>query len=42
MLIVAGIGTPFFWALALAVLGDLTVRREGADLAQRLSAPATQ
>jgi len=42
MLIVAGVGTPFFWALALAVLGDLTVRREGADLAQRLSAPATQ
>jgi hypothetical protein len=42
MLILAAVGTPFFWALALAVLGDLTARREGADLAQRLSAPATQ
>ena len=42
VVILSAIGTPFYWALALAVLGDLTVRREGADLAQRLSAPATQ
>jgi len=32
--------TPFYSALVLAVLGDVSVRREGADLAQRLSAPA--
>jgi hypothetical protein len=41
VIILSAVGTPFYWALALAVLGDLTVRREGADLAQRLSAPAT-
>jgi len=34
--------TPFYSALVLAVFGDVSVRREGADLAQRLSAPATQ
>ena len=32
--------TPFYSALVLAVLGDVSVRREGADLAQRISAPA--
>jgi hypothetical protein len=31
---------PFYAALQLAVLGDLTVRREGTDLAQRISATA--
>jgi GAF domain-containing protein len=33
--------TPFFTAVALAVFGDLTVRREGSDLAAKLSNPAT-
>jgi hypothetical protein len=41
-LIVGAIGTPFYTALALAVLGDLSVRKEGTDLAQRISAPAAQ
>ncbi|TLY71073.1 MAG: hypothetical protein E6K46_07355 [Gammaproteobacteria bacterium] len=40
VVILSAVGTPFFWALALAVLGDLSVRKEGADLAQRLSSPA--
>jgi hypothetical protein len=31
---------PFFGAVALAVLADLKVRKEGADLAQRISATA--
>ena len=31
---------PFYSAVQLAVLGDLTVRREGTDLAQRISATA--
>ena len=31
---------PFYGALALAVLADLKVRKEGADLAQRISATA--
>jgi hypothetical protein len=31
---------PFYTALALAVFGDLTVRKEGADIAQRISASA--
>jgi hypothetical protein len=30
---------PFYSALTLAVLGDLSVRKEGTDLAQRLAAP---
>jgi hypothetical protein len=38
VVILGAIGTPFYIALALAVFGDLTVRREGADLAQRISA----
>jgi Membrane domain of glycerophosphoryl diester phosphodiesterase len=33
--------TPFYSALLLAVFGDVSVRREGADLARRISAPAT-
>ena len=40
--LLGAIVTPFYSALLLAVFGDLSVRREGADLAQRLSAPATQ
>jgi hypothetical protein len=32
--------TPFYTALGLAVLGDLAVRKEGADLEQRISATA--
>lgn len=40
VVILGAIGTPFYSALALAVFGDLTVRREGTDLAQRISAPA--
>jgi len=39
VVLLGAIATPFYWALALAVLGDLTVRREGADIAQRMSAP---
>jgi hypothetical protein len=34
------LATPFYCALALAVLGDLKVRKEGADLEQRISATA--
>jgi hypothetical protein len=34
------LATPFYGALALAVLGDLRVRKEGADLEQRISATA--
>lgn len=30
--------TPYYTALGLAVFGDLSVRKEGADLAQRISA----
>ncbi len=40
VVILSAVATPFYWALALAVLGDLSVRKEGADLAQRLSTPA--
>ena len=31
---------PFYMALLLAIFGDLSVRKEGADLAQRISASA--
>lgn len=31
------LATPFYTAIALAVLGDLKVRKEGADLEQRIS-----
>ena len=34
------LATPFYGALALAVLADLKVRKEGADLEQRISATA--
>jgi hypothetical protein len=34
------LATPFYGALALAVLADLRVRKEGADLEQRISATA--
>jgi hypothetical protein len=40
--LLGAISTPFYVALALAVLGDLSVRKEGSDLAQRISSPATQ
>jgi hypothetical protein len=36
--ILSAVGTPFLTALLLAVYGDLAVRREGADLAQRIAA----
>jgi hypothetical protein len=42
VLILSAIGTPFYSALMLAVLGDLSVRREGADLEQRLGTPAAR
>ena len=35
---IGALATPFYTALGLAVFGDLTVRKEGADLAQRISA----
>jgi hypothetical protein len=38
--LLGAIVTPFYSALVLAVFGDLSVRGEGADLAQRISAPA--
>ena len=34
------LATPFYTAVALAVLGDLKVRREGADLERRISSTA--
>jgi hypothetical protein len=40
--LLAALFTPFYQALILAVFGDLSARREGVDLAQRISAPATQ
>jgi Membrane domain of glycerophosphoryl diester phosphodiesterase len=40
--LLAALFTPFYHALILAVFGDLAARREGADLAQRISAPAMQ
>jgi hypothetical protein len=39
--LLAALFTPFYHALVLAVYGDLSARREGADLAQRISAPVT-
>jgi len=41
VVILGAIGTPYYSALALAVFGDLSVRKEGSDLAQRISAPVT-
>jgi hypothetical protein len=40
--LVSAIALPFYSALALVVLGDLSVRKEGTDLAQRIAAPAVQ
>jgi hypothetical protein len=40
--LLAALFTPFYHALILAVFGELAARREGADLAQRISAPAIQ
>ena len=40
--LLAALFTPFYHALILAVFGELSARREGADLAQRISAPAIQ
>jgi len=42
VLILGSIITPFYTALSLAILGDLLVRKEGTDLAQRISAPASR
>src|SRR6516225_5285426 len=39
-IILGALATPFYGALALAVLADLKVRKEGADLAHRISATA--
>jgi hypothetical protein len=39
-IILGALATPFYAALALAVLADLKVRKEGTDLAQRISATA--
>jgi hypothetical protein len=38
--ILGSIIRPFYTALALAVFGDLSVRKEGTDLAERISSPA--
>jgi hypothetical protein len=40
VVLLGAVATPFYSALALAVLGDLSVRKEGTDLAQRIQAPA--
>jgi hypothetical protein len=37
VVILGSIGTPFYTALSLAVFGDLCVRKEGSDLATRIS-----
>jgi hypothetical protein len=41
MVILGAVGTPFYGGLLLAVLGDLSVRKEGADLEHRIAAPAS-
>jgi hypothetical protein len=41
VVLMGAFATPFYGALALAVLGDLSVRSEGSDLERRISAPAT-
>jgi hypothetical protein len=38
VVLMSAIATPFYCAMALAVFGDLIVRKEGTDLAQRISA----
>ena len=40
MLLTAALAMPFFTAMALAVYGELLTRKEGADLEQRIGAPA--
>jgi hypothetical protein len=40
MVALGAFAVPFYMAVQLAVLGDLITRREGADLAQRIAAPA--
>jgi ABC-type multidrug transport system fused ATPase/permease subunit len=40
--LLAALFTPFIEAVFLAIFGDLSVRREGSDLVQRLSVPAPQ
>jgi hypothetical protein len=40
MVLLGAIAAPFYSGLMLAVLGDLSVRREGADIAQRIAAAA--
>ena len=39
VVILGSVGTPFYTALSLAVFGDLSVRKEGTDLAARISPP---
>lgn len=39
VVILGSVGTPFYTALSLAVFGDLSVRKEGTDLAARLAPP---
>lgn len=41
IVILGAVATPFISAIALAVFADLSIRREGADLAARISGPAT-
>jgi hypothetical protein len=41
VVILMALALPFFTSIALAVFGDLSVRREGTDLAARISGPAT-
>jgi hypothetical protein len=40
IVVLSAVATPFYCAMALAVFGDLVVRKEGTDLAQRISAAA--
>ena len=41
VVLMGGFATPFYSALALAILGDLSVRSEGSDLQRRISVPAS-
>lgn len=40
LVLFSAVALPFYSALALVVLGDLSVRKEGADLAQRIAVAA--
>jgi hypothetical protein len=40
MVAITALATPFYTALSLAVVGDLTARKDGADLERRISATA--